>query len=168
MRIQRVRAALAVASLAFTAGCYQSDIDRGKQVDPKLVQQLAERVQRLEDTLAIQKLQAKYVNYLFLQRYDKIFDELYAQKNPDVSVEFSDSGIYRGHDGVRALYHAFDVTKLSPTGTIVRRPGLPPVRTPTSRFRQTVSRPAASGSRRASRAATRQRAGSSAPTTSTM
>ena len=63
---------------------------------------------------AIQKLQAKYANYLFLQRYDEIFDELYAQNDPDVSVEFSDSGVYRGRDSVRALYKAFDVTRKIP------------------------------------------------------
>lgn len=110
----RIQVACAIVALAATAGCSQPSAERGNQVDAKLVQQLAERVQRLEDMLAIQKLQAKYANYLFTQRYDKIFDELYAQDDPDVSVEFSDSGVYRGARSVRALYAAFGVTRKIP------------------------------------------------------
>ncbi|HEX5421244.1 MAG TPA: nuclear transport factor 2 family protein [Gammaproteobacteria bacterium] len=113
MGMHMFRAACAAAMLALAAGCSNVD-NKGDAVDPQVVQQLTARVQRLEDTLAIQKLQAKYVNYLFLQKYDRIFEELYAQKNPDVSIEFSDSGVYRGPESVRALYHAFDVTKKIP------------------------------------------------------
>src|SRR5690606_19016919 len=36
------------------------------------------------------------------------------QQTDDVSVEFSDSGIYRGRDSVRRLYEAFDATKRIP------------------------------------------------------
>jgi hypothetical protein len=114
MTARRIQVACAIVALAAAAGCSQPSAERGNQVDAKLVQQLAERVQRLEDMLAIQKLQAKYANYLFTQRYDKIFDELYAQHDPDVSVEFSDSGVYRGARSVRALYEAFDVTRKIP------------------------------------------------------
>jgi hypothetical protein len=114
MAMHRIRAIWAGALLAVTAGCVDGAADKGNAVDPQAFNALAERVQKLEDVLAIQKLQAKYASYLFLQRYDRIFDELYAQKNPDVSVEFSDSGIYRGADSVRGLYQAFDVTKKIP------------------------------------------------------
>lgn len=109
-----VRFALTIVALAAAAGCSKTSTNQGNQVDATLVRQLAKRVERLEDMLAIQKLQAKYANYLFTQRYDEIFDELYAQKNPDVSVEFSDSGVYRGPESVRALYKAFDVTRKIP------------------------------------------------------
>jgi hypothetical protein len=72
---------------------------------------LAARVQRLEDLLEIQKLQAKYAHSLFMQRFDSIVDECFAKRLPEVSVEFSDSGVYRGLDSIRALYRAFNATK---------------------------------------------------------
>ncbi len=75
------------------------------------VQALAARVQRLEDQLEIQKLQAKYAHYLFTQRFDRIVDECFAKRLPEVSVEFSDSGVYRGLESIRALYAAFNATK---------------------------------------------------------
>jgi len=78
------------------------------------VQELVARVQRLEDTIEIQKLQSKYIHYLFKQRFDRIVDECFAKNLPDVSVEFSDSGVYRGLESVRALYRSFDVTKTIP------------------------------------------------------
>jgi hypothetical protein len=77
-------------------------------------QQLAARVQRLEDMFAIQKVQAKYTHYLFTQDFAKIVDECFAKRAPDVSVEFSDSGVYRGLDSIRKLYAAFEATKQIP------------------------------------------------------
>ncbi len=75
---------------------------------------LAARVQRLEDQLEIQKLQAKYVHSLFTQRFEHIVEECFAKRLPDVSVEFSDSGVYRGLESIRALYAAFSATKQVP------------------------------------------------------
>jgi hypothetical protein len=75
---------------------------------------LLARVQRLEDQLEIQKLQAKYGHCLFTQQFDRIVDECFAEHVPDVSVEFSDSGVYRGLESVRALYKAFEATKNIP------------------------------------------------------
>lgn len=80
----------------------------------RMVHALLARVQRLEDTLEIQQLQSKYVHYLFKQRFDRIVDECFAKNVPDVSVEFSDSGVYRGLESVRALYRSFEVTKTIP------------------------------------------------------
>jgi hypothetical protein len=96
-----------VASTSLAAGC-AGDNAAGSA---EMLEQLAARVQRLENTLAIQKLQSKYAHYLFTQHYDRIFEETYAQQAADVSVEFSDSGVYRGPDSVRALYEAFEATK---------------------------------------------------------
>jgi hypothetical protein len=78
------------------------------------IQQLLARVQRLEDHLEIQKLQSKYAHYLFTQKFDRIVEECFAKHVDDVSVEFSDSGVYRGMESVRALYAAFAVTKNIP------------------------------------------------------
>jgi len=78
------------------------------------VQVLVRRVQYLEDMTEIQKLQSKYAHYLFTQRYDRIVDELFSHTNAEVSVEFSDSGVYRGLDSIRTLYSAFERTKRIP------------------------------------------------------
>ena len=75
------------------------------------IEELGARLQRLEDQLELQKLQAKYAHFLFTQRFDRIVDECFAKRLPDVSVEFSDSGVYRGLDNIRALYAAFAATK---------------------------------------------------------
>jgi hypothetical protein len=80
----------------------------------QLVRELQARVQRLEDQLEIQQLQSKYIHYLFKQRFDRIVDECFAKHLPDVSVEFSDSGVYRGLESVRAVYKSFEVTKTIP------------------------------------------------------
>jgi outer membrane murein-binding lipoprotein Lpp len=71
------------------------------------------QVQYLQDMTAIQKLQAQYVHSLFTQRYESI-PGLYAQNNPDVSVEFSDSGLFKGIESVRKLYGAFAKTRNVP------------------------------------------------------
>jgi hypothetical protein len=80
----------------------------------QMIEELAARVRRLEDTIEIQQLQSKYVHYLFKQRFDRIVDECFAKDLPDVSVEFSDSGVYRGLANVREVYRAFEVTKTMP------------------------------------------------------
>lgn len=78
------------------------------------LQRLLARVQRLEDQLEIQKLQSQYAHYLFTQQFDRIVPECLAQHLPDVSVEFSDSGVYRGLDSIKALYQAFNATRNIP------------------------------------------------------
>ena len=75
---------------------------------------LLERVQKLEDTLEIQKLQSKYAHYLFTQQFDRVYAECFAKNLESVSVEFSDSGVYRGAGSVQALYQAFEATKNIP------------------------------------------------------
>ena len=60
------------------------------------IQELLVRVQRLEDQLEIQKLQSKYAHCLFTQKFERIVEECFAKHVDDVSVEFSDSGVYRG------------------------------------------------------------------------
>lgn len=77
------------------------------------LQALVRRVQYLEDMTAIQKLQSSYVHRLFTQRYESI-PELYASKAADVSVEFSDSGLFKGRESVERLYNAFARTREVP------------------------------------------------------
>lgn len=79
----------------------------GSDASTTEIAKLSARIQQLEDSSAIQKLQSKYLHLLFTQRYDRIVDECYALKHPEVSVEFSDSGVYRGLASIRALYDDF-------------------------------------------------------------
>ena len=72
-----------------------------------------QRLQYLEDMTAIQKLQATYLHSMFTQRYENI-PPLFALDRADVSVEFSDSGVYRGGESVRRLYEAFIATREAP------------------------------------------------------
>ncbi len=72
---------------------------------------LGRRVRHLEDVLAIQRLQSKYAHYLFTQRYDRIVDECFALHADDVTLEFSDSGVYRGLEAIRAVYRDFEAAK---------------------------------------------------------
>jgi hypothetical protein len=107
--VRRSLAAVAMASaIALSSGCSSGAADQ-----TELVERLAARVQYLEDVTAIQKLQAKYVHYLLTHRFDRVIEEIMA-RSPDVSVEFSDSGVYRGQDSVRRLYEAFEETKEIP------------------------------------------------------
>jgi hypothetical protein len=75
------------------------------------LEQLARRVQALEDQLAIQKVQSKYAHYLFTQRYGRMADECFAQRADDVTLEFSDSGVYRGLEQIRAVFRDFEAAK---------------------------------------------------------
>lgn len=83
------------------------------------LESLARRVRYLEDVLAIQKLQSKYAHYLFTQRYDRIVDECFALHAEDVTLEFSDSGVYRGLESIRAVYRDFEAAKLRIPGFFI-------------------------------------------------
>ncbi len=75
------------------------------------LERLGRRIRHLEDELAIQKLQSKYAHYLFTQRYDRIVEECFALHSDDVTLEFSDSGVYRGLESIRAVYRDFEAAK---------------------------------------------------------
>ena len=89
------------------------DSEQAAPATPTLAE-LARRVQHLQDMLEIQQLQSKYAHYLFTQRFERIVDECFALHLPEVSVEFSDSGVYRGLEHIRALYRAFAATRKVP------------------------------------------------------
>ena len=78
------------------------------------MQELAARVQKLEDMLEIQQLQSQYAYWLFTQQYANIVEHSFAQKAEGIEIEFSDSGVYKGIDGVRRLFKNFEATKNIP------------------------------------------------------
>ena len=78
------------------------------------LESLAARLQKLEDTLAIQQLQSQYAYWLFTQEYKKIADHCFAQRAAGVGIEFSDSGVYQGIEGVRRILTAFEATRSLP------------------------------------------------------
>lgn len=80
----------------------------------ELIQQLLARVRRLEDTLAIQKLQSKYAHLLFKLDTDRIMEECIAKQAANVSLEFSDSGVYRRLEKIRQVYQDFAAAKQVP------------------------------------------------------
>ena len=108
--IKIVFTAICVAQLA--ACNQQSSSDLGEMKAE--LQQLRKQVQHLEDLQAIEKVQARYAHLLFTGHFDQIVETCYARKRDDVSVEFSDSGIYQGIDSVRALYEGFAVANEIP------------------------------------------------------
>ncbi|HTX23877.1 MAG TPA: nuclear transport factor 2 family protein [Steroidobacteraceae bacterium] len=83
------------------------------------LERLAARVCYLEDLRAIEKLQAKYAHYLFTQRYGRIVDECFARQSEDVTLEFSDSGVYRGREKLRAVYRDFEAARVRIPGFFI-------------------------------------------------
>jgi SnoaL-like domain len=83
------------------------------------IERLERRVRQLEDRLAIEKLQSKYAHLLFTQRYDRIVEECFALHAEDVTLEFSDSGVYRGLGAIRAVYRDFEAAKLRIPGFFI-------------------------------------------------
>ena len=106
-----VTAALGFSLTGLLGACSQSADETS--ISRQELQTLIHRVQYLEDMTAIQKLQSSYVHRLFTQRYESI-PELYASKAADVSVEFSDSGLFKGRESVERLYNAFARTREVP------------------------------------------------------
>ncbi len=80
---------------------------------------LARRVRHLEDVLDIQKLQSKYAHLLFTQRYGRIAEECFARHADDVTLEFSDSGVYRGLESIRAVYRDFEAARMRIPGFFI-------------------------------------------------
>lgn len=106
---QQLRTLLIACAITLLAGC--TTINEGG-VSQSDFNALSERVEYLEDMIAIRKLQATYIHSLFTQRYDDI-PALFSRRD-DVSVEFSDSGVFRGHDRITELYGAFEATRNLP------------------------------------------------------
>lgn len=84
------------------------------QTTSEEIQSLYRRLERVEAIQEIEKLQSRYCHYLLKHEYDRIVDDCFAHDTDDVSVEFSDSGMYRGQEKVRRLYSEFNALKDMP------------------------------------------------------
>lgn len=67
------------------------------------VQSLKATVQYLRDFHEIDQVMHKYAHYLLRTDLQGIVD-LFAQKDPNVSVEIADSGVFKGLEGVKRIY----------------------------------------------------------------
>ena len=72
------------------------------------IEELERRISRLEDMHQINNVQSRYEHFLSMGNFFKIVD-LFAQKDPNVSVEIADSGVYTGIEGIKRLYIALNV-----------------------------------------------------------
>jgi len=78
------------------------------------LESLAARLQKAEDLLEIQQLQSQYAYWLFTQQYELIAKHSFAQRVDGIGIEFSDSGVYKGIEGVRRIFKAFAATRSIP------------------------------------------------------
>ena len=67
------------------------------------MQELCRKVSYLEDLEKIKKMQRKYQYWLFKQDYEKIVT-CFAQKTPGVRMEASDSGVFKGYEGIKRFF----------------------------------------------------------------
>lgn len=67
------------------------------------LQDLEARIARLEAIHEIQNLQSRYNHYLLMNKLEELVD-LFAKKDPNVTVEIADSGVYVGIEGVKRLF----------------------------------------------------------------
>ena len=80
------------------------------------LEELYTKVKHLEELEEIKKLQCKYQYWLFKQDYEKIVERCFAQQTPGISMEASDSGVYKGNVGIKRFF-------LETMGALRKQPG---------------------------------------------
>ena len=105
---------LPVIAVLFCCQVHAQAVSAADTEQNATLDRLAARLQYLEDMIAIEKLQSRYVQLLFTQDFDRIMDCCFARNTDDMSVEFSDSGVYRGRQSIVDLYKAFEATRRIP------------------------------------------------------
>jgi hypothetical protein len=68
-------------------------------------QSLFREVQRLKDLHEVQEVMSRYFYYHTAGLHKECYDELFAQKAPDVSAEIANWGKWEGPEAVRNLYY---------------------------------------------------------------
>jgi hypothetical protein len=81
------------------------------------IEEIGRKVQYLIDLEEIKKLQRKYQYWLFKQDYEKIVERGFARKTTGIRMEASDSGVFKGREGVeRFFYRVVGELKMRPGG----------------------------------------------------
>jgi len=68
--------------------------------------QLEATLEELKNVREIERLVGKYIYWLHIQDYENILEHVWAKKAPDVTLEASDSGLFKGQASVRRFYAA--------------------------------------------------------------
>jgi len=68
------------------------------------LEELSAKIQHFEDLEEIKKMQRKYQYWLYKQDYEKIAERCFARKTPGVRMEASDSGTFKGTEGVKKFF----------------------------------------------------------------
>jgi len=71
------------------------------------LEELEAKVERLQDILEIQNLQSRYNFYLAMYWGNRVADELYAKKDPDVSADIG--GQFFGFEAVKRAFSQLDI-----------------------------------------------------------
>lgn len=69
-------------------------------------EELEARAERIAAIIEIMNLQSRYNLWLNLGYYKRIWNELFAHKDPRVKCEIGDSGVYEGQQSVKRLWMA--------------------------------------------------------------
>lgn len=80
------------------------------------LEELYAKVKHLENLEEIKKLQRKYQYWLYKQDYEKIVERCFAQKTPGIRMEASDSGVFKGIEGIKRFF-------LESMGALRNKPG---------------------------------------------
>ena len=70
------------------------------------MENLENRIRRLEDLAEIEQLLNIYIYMLTTMDFDNIFDECFSQTRDDVSIQASDSGVYIGREHIKDRFFA--------------------------------------------------------------
>lgn len=70
------------------------------------IDELEARITRASAFIEIMNLQSRFNYYLESNYTDRLVDELFAQKDPEVSCEICDSGVYKGLEHIRNYWSA--------------------------------------------------------------
>jgi hypothetical protein len=91
------------------------------------LEELYEKVKYLENLEEIKKLQRKYQYWLYKQDYEKIVERCFARKTPGIRMEASDSGVFKGKEGVKRFFLGFMGSKRDVPGFFTMHLAVGPV-----------------------------------------
>lgn len=70
------------------------------------IDELETRITKAKAFIEIMNLQSRFNYYLEANYTDRMVDEIFAQKDPEVKCEICDSGVYKGIDDIKNFWNA--------------------------------------------------------------